>query len=417
MTPPPDTERAPLADAWGRLPQSSEGVARLGSFTRARVERIIGIVIAVGCVALGAQGFFAALDPGVEAPGWHPAMEMIVFIPYLVMLVACFIGRGVRLFAGVFVVFFTGALVLWPVATSGVPIAGGAEPWIFFLLNIGTAASVLSFPLRLQVITTIVIPVLWGVVRLTQTGFAPAYLVPVPVDVSFALILGGIIVVLGWVFRTVAANVDAARAAAVASYASAAAADATEQERVAVGALMHDSVLAALLAVERAHSDRERTLAVGMSREALTRLANAERDASMGSEAPVAADTIAREIETSAAELGHPLRVERVHTTDVRLPGVVARALTLAAAQAIANAIQHAGAAGLRVSVACEADPVQVAVRVRDGGPGFDLHAIPDDRLGIRGSIIARVAAVGGRASIDSSPDGTQVTLEWAEGA
>nr|WP_253941300.1 ATP-binding protein [Microbacterium sp. SYP-A9085] len=137
----------------------------------------------------------------------------------------------------------------------------------------------------------------------------------------------------------------------------------------------------------------------------------------MGSEAPVAADTIAREIETSAAELGHPLRVERVHTTDVRLPGVVARALTLAAAQAIANAIQHAGAAGLRVSVACEADPVQVAVRVRDGGPGFDLHAIPDDRLGIRGSIIARVAAVGGRASIDSSPDGTQVTLEWAEGA
>lgn len=417
MTSTPDAERAALADAWGRLPQSSESVARLGSFTRARVERIIGLVIAVGCVALGAQGFFAALDPRVEAPGWHPLIELIVFVPLAAMLVACFVGRGVRLFAAAFVVCFTLALALWPTATDGVPVTMGAEPWIYFLLNVGTAASVLTFPLRVQVVTTIVIPLLWGFVRLAQTGFPPGFIVPVAVDVSFALILGGIIVTLGWVFRRVAANVDAARAAAVASYAAAAAADATERERVAVGALMHDSVLAALLAVERARSPRERMLAVGMAREALTRLANAERDAGMGSEAPVDAETIAGEIEASAVELGHALRVERVRTNGVMLPGVVARALALAAAQAIANAIQHAGAAGLRVSVTCETDPVHVAVRVRDTGPGFDPDAVPDDRLGISASIVARVAAVGGRAVIGSDAGGTQVTLEWAEGA
>jgi signal transduction histidine kinase len=416
VTPTRDTERAALAAAWGRLPQSREGVARLGSFTRTRVERIIGLVIAVGCVALGAQGFFAALDPRVEAPGWHPTVEVIVFVPLTVMLVACFVGRGVRLFAAVFVVMYTIGLVLWPFATTGVPVKPGVEPWIFFLINVGTAASVLTFPLRLQALTTIVIPVLWGVVRLSQSGLDPDLFVPVAVDVSFALILGGIIVTLGWVFRTVAANVDAARAEAVASYAAAAATDATEQERVAVGALMHDSVLAALLAVERARSDRERSLAVGMAREALTRLANAERDAGMGSEEPVAAESVAREIEVSAAELGHRLRVERVHTADVRLPGVVARALALAAAQAIANAIQHADSAGLRVSVACDTDPLQVAVRVRDTGPGFDPAAVPDDRLGISASIVARVAAVGGRADIASDAGGTQITLEWAEG-
>ena len=81
---------------------------------------------------------------------------------------------------------------------------------------------------------------------------------PSALDVSFALILGGVILTLGWVFRSVAANVDETRARAVASYAQAAAADAAEQERVAVAALMHDSVLAALIAAERAETPRER---------------------------------------------------------------------------------------------------------------------------------------------------------------
>ncbi len=71
---------------------------------------------------------------------------------------------------------------------------------------------------------------------------------------SFALILGGMLTTLGVVFRSVAANVDETRARAVESYADAAAADAAEQERVAVAALMHDSVLAALIAAERAHT-------------------------------------------------------------------------------------------------------------------------------------------------------------------
>ncbi len=413
----PDAGQEALAAAWGRLPQSHEGVARLGAFTRTRVERIIGLVIAVGCLALGGQGFVAALNSRATGPAWHPALMVLVFVPLALMLIAGFVGRGQRVLAGVFVVAYTAALVLWPLAAAGVPASTGGEPWVFFLINVGTAASVVAFPLRWQMITTAVIPVLWGVVRLVQGAFAPALAVPVVVDVSFALILGGIIVTLGWVFRTVASNVDAARADAVSSYAAAAAADATEKERVAVGALMHDSVLAALIAVERARSDRERTLAVGMAREALTRLANAERDAGMGSEAPVEVDTIAREVEASAAELGHRLHVECTHTAGMRIPGVVARALALAAAQAIANAIQHAGGVGLRVDVDCASDPMRVAVRVRDTGPGFDPAAVPADRLGISASIVARVAAVGGRARIDSDAGGTQVTLEWAEGA
>jgi signal transduction histidine kinase len=62
------------------------------------------------------------------------------------------------------------------------------------------------------------------------------------------------------------------------------------------------------------------------------------------------------------------------------------------------------------------ASPGSVSVRVRDTGPGFDVTAIPADRLGIRGSIDARLAAVGGRSEIDSHAGGTTVTLEWESG-
>nr|WP_242497609.1 ATP-binding protein [Microbacterium protaetiae] len=412
-----DTAQAALDAAWQRVPRSREAVARVGAFTRTRVERILSLVIAVGCAVLGAQGLLTALNTSSERPEWRSAMALTVFIPLGLMLLACVVGRFQRLLAAVFVVVYTAALVIWPVAAAGAPSSPEVEPWIFFLLNVATVASVLAFPLPWQVVCTAVIPVLWGLARLVQSGFDPRFAIPVVLDVSFALILGGILVALGWMLRSVATNVDTARAQAVASYAAAAAVDATEQERVAVGALMHDSVLAALLAVERAHTERERGLAVGMAREALTRLANAERDAGMGSEAPVDAETIAREIEVSTAELGHTLRVERTQIDGIRLPGVVARALALAAAQAIANAIQHADAAGLRVTVHGEHDPARVAVRVIDTGPGFDPDAVPADRLGIRASIHARVAAVGGRARVSSGADGTRVTLEWADTA
>ena len=48
-----------------------------------------------------------------------------------------------------------------------------------------------------------------------------------------------------------------------------------------------------------------------------------------------------------------------------------------------------------------------------DRGRGFDLDAVPEDRMGVRGSILNRVARHGGKATIRSRPgDGTEVRLE-----
>ena len=409
-----DTDRAVLDEAWGHIPQSRETTAGLGSFTRRRIERIISITAGLGSLVLGAQAFIAALGPGDELPGWHLPLMLATFVPLAATILACFVGRGVAVAAGTFALLYVLALAVWPIATAGsVPDPTG-QPWIWYLVNVATLAAVLAFPLPLQIAWTILAPLLFGLVRLIQSGFATEFWIPVGLDVSFALILGGVILALGWLFRSVAANVDETRARAVASYAEAAAADAAELERVAVAALMHDSVLAALIASERAETSRERTLAVAMAREALTRLANAERDAGEGSDEPRDAASIADDIEHDASDLGVEIVARRaISPWTPPVPGRVASAVVLATTQAISNAVQHAGGRGLQVSVSGTADPAGVRILVQDSGDGFDVDGVPDDRLGIRASIVARVAAVGGTTRITSNTEGTTVEIEW----
>lgn len=391
------------------LPPGEAAAAGSERFSQARVERILGVVVGFGCSVLGAQAFFNALTSVQEGPLWRMAFVVAIFVPLIVMVVASSTGLATRACAGVFAIVFPLVLIAWPAATAGRDNAGSSEPWIWFLLNVGTVAAVLAFPMPLQITWAVLIPVLYGVVRTIQVG--PDGLQETLLDVVFAIILALVFLVLGWMLRSVAVQMDTARRDAVGSYAAAAAADASERERVAVAALMHDSVLAALIAAERARTPRERSLAVSMAREALTRLANVDQDAGEGSDAPVPLAAFVADLDRASRESGGPAVTGRLPAQTWSLPGRVARALVLATTQAIANSVEHAAASGLVVVVT--AGERNIEILIGDDGPGFDPEAVPDDRLGIRGSISARVAAVAGNARIDSGPDGTRVTLYW----
>jgi signal transduction histidine kinase len=192
----------------------------------------------------------------------------------------------------------------------------------------------------------------------------------------------------------------------------AAAAEAAEEERIAMAALMHDSVLAALIAAERASSERERTLAVGMAREALTRLANTEASiAQAGSDEPVGRSRIVAELRRTLSERGADAVVEE-RGVAIDVPGRVARAMVLAARQAIGNALIHAGGRGLHI-IAESHERGALVLTVLDAGAGFDPEAISEDRLGIRASIVARMAAISGSSLITSGDQGTTVELSW----
>lgn len=390
------------------LPRAFDVAAR-ATFTRNRVERILGLIVGAACIIFGIQAFIAALGSTDLGP-WHRPGMILVFGSLVLMSVTSLSGIAPKRGAGQFAVLFAIVLIAWGFVADGALATPGEQPWIWYLVNLGTIAAVLAFPTPLQIIWTIALPIAYAVGRSIQGGLTAEFVATTASDASFALIFGFVLLLLGHTFRSVAASVDDARAQALDSYAEVTEAEAIERERLATAALIHDSVLSALIAAERADSPRQRELAVGMAREALTGLADAEGEYDEVSDEAVSTARIALDIEDSvAAAFG--LRLLISPPNDAPIPGIVARALTLASLQAVANAVQHAEARGLAVAVIASGGGC--AVVVRDSGPGMDMTAVPEDRLGIRASIFARMSAVGGRADLESTTSGTRVTMRW----
>ena len=174
--------------------------------------------------------------------------------------------------------------------------------------------------------------------------------------------------------------------------------------RADMAAHLHDSVLQTLAMIQRQSDDPK----------AVQQLARRQERELRGwlyaDDVPEA--TLKAALTEAAAEVederGVP--VELVMVGDCETSDAV-RALVRAAREAMVNAAKHSGAD--KVDVYAEVDEAAVEVFVRDRGAGFDLDAVPEDRLGVTGSILNRMARHGGRASIRSQPgDGTEVRLE-----
>ena len=124
----------------------------------------------------------------------------------------------------------------------------------------------------------------------------------------------------------------------------------------------------------------------------------------------------------SAVDVGSSLRavVERssldvdARWESVVVPASVALALVRAVREALTNVERHAGTGAARVRVRGTGQGVEV--EVTDEGCGFDVAAVSGHRRGLRGSVVERMAAVGGRAEVTSRPGRTTVRLEWSGG-
>lgn len=175
-------------------------------------------------------------------------------------------------------------------------------------------------------------------------------------------------------------------------------------ERADMAAHLHDSVLQTLALIQRQSEDPRavQQLARRQERELRTWLYGEELS---GTSLKAALTTAAAEVED---ERGIP--VELVVVGDAE-PSEAVQALVRASREAMVNAAKHSGAD--KIDVYAEVTDDLVEVFVRDRGHGFDLDAVPEDRMGVRGSILDRMARHGGRATIRSRPgDGTEVRLE-----
>lgn len=176
------------------------------------------------------------------------------------------------------------------------------------------------------------------------------------------------------------------------------------QERADVAAHLHDSVLQTLALLQKNANDPAQvaTLARRQEREL--------RDWLYG-EPSHDGTTLRKGLVADAAEIETTYRIpiEVVGVGDAD-PEPDVDALRAAAREAMTNAAKHSGAD--RIDVYVEVGGPTAEVFVRDRGRGFDPTRVPEDRLGVRRSLVARMERHGGRAVVRSSPgDGTEVRL------
>jgi signal transduction histidine kinase/phage shock protein PspC (stress-responsive transcriptional regulator) len=173
-------------------------------------------------------------------------------------------------------------------------------------------------------------------------------------------------------------------------------------ERADIAAHLHDSVLQTLALIQRKADDPA----------AVTQLARAQERELRSWLYAGPADSDAT-LASAVAEVAH--EVEDVHGTPIDVVSTGDRplddggqALVRAVREALNNAVRHGAPP---VSLYLEVGPAGVEAFVRDHGPGFDLDDVPEDRLGVRNSILGRMERHGGTAKVRRLEQGTEVSF------
>jgi signal transduction histidine kinase len=176
------------------------------------------------------------------------------------------------------------------------------------------------------------------------------------------------------------------------------------EERAAVAAHLHDSVLQTLALIQRHAEDPTVVGRLARSQERELRAWLYEPTVATGG---TWAGLVARLV--SEVEADHAVTVEPVVVGDLPVDEAVAT-LGQAAKEAVVNAAKHSGAGS--VSLYSEVTEATVTVFVRDRGTGFDPETVPTDRRGLRDSVVGRLTRLNGTATVRSAPgEGTEVEL------
>lgn len=183
------------------------------------------------------------------------------------------------------------------------------------------------------------------------------------------------------------------------------------EERAAVAAHLHDSVLQTLALIQRHAEDPQAVgrLARSQERELRAWLYDPKVVREGGTWAGLVAQMV------SDVEADHDLQIEPVVVGDAPVDEELA-ALGAATREALVNAAKHSGATA--ADLYTEVTPERVSVYVRDRGKGFDPSEVPDDRRGLRDSVTGRLTRLGGTAVVRSAHgEGTEVELALPRGA
>ena len=387
----------------------------LNPVSRRQIEVVIARSAAILGLVFGAQTIPALLDQSSQLNSLAVVAIVLVFAGPLVAVIAFITRRFVRAVSTYMTLSWVVAMALWPLFVVGGELRGPDRPWLWYLLTVATAAAAVAWPAWAATVALVVLPLVYGAVRIFPAG-GSAQITLVLLDILYSLILGGTALVIISLLRQAAASVDLAQSTALDRYAHAVRQHATEVERMQVDAIVHDSVLTTLLSAARSRTPEAETLAAKMAQNAMGHL----RDAAVTAPddlARVPIVQLAERILATSTTFECSFALASYRTADGDVPGGVAEAIYSAAAQAMVNSAQHAGDSARRWWSFAGSEE-SIVVVVADSGLGFHAASVSRARIGVRVSIIERMANAGGVVDIDSAPgSGTAITITWPDAA
>ena len=286
----------------------------------------------------------------------------------------------------------------------------GFKPWIWWGLGFGIMSFGLFTHWVLGGFYLTAVSIIWSLLHASEIG-GQVLLQDSLQDAGYLFLFGGSIIGMINLVRRGAEKADQANSAAIDSAIDQARTDAIERERQRLDALIHDRVLNTLLLAAKASNKSERDSAAALASQAISSLREAmEEPRTIPSVTPLG---LFRALRKAAVQLLPQIEVKTLAGGSEQIPAAEARAITEATLQAIDNAARHSGADKFEL-ILDSPDTGVIEIVVSDNGTGFRPERIPRDRIGLRTSVLERLRAIGGQASIDSSLGrGTRVRLRW----
>lgn len=362
-----------------------------------------------------------ASSGSVTASWWVPLSIVLSVGPGILLIIFSF-RPGTSWLGPLALVTWSGfllSILLWFWAWTGATLTdpGDVAQWMVAFCGMPSMVLMLVHA-RLGVISLIVSSVASHLSQ--QLGRFGELTSDLTFEIMWSVVFTSVFLAVVLVATRTGRHLDETREDTYRTAANVAASSAREVEKARFDAIVHDRVIASLLAVEPGRPD-ERLAA--QARSALEELARVPGPG--GGEALSRGETLGR-IRSAAADLAERFEVQVLGAEAgadslrdagrdrVDYPVEVVEAVIEAMSEALRNVVRHAGPdAECAVIVQLAADALSMAVV--DNGNGFDPDSVGPGRVGIAVSIRGRMARLlGGRAQVSSREGrGTTVQIGW----
>ena len=387
----------------------------IGETTATRHLRIGAIATGFGSIVFGLLAVGDIQRDAAHLQTWFSIASVALFCGLPILLIP--LGRwgsvaSLRWVARAHTIATALIIVGWMPAMLHGPLPDGGAPWILNTVGVTSGTAVVAWRTRTVWVYLIGIAVAASVLRYLGLG-GRDWIIPLEDGLSILQIC---IVLAALLTVTIEAGrrQDAALALAVSDAREAADAESRARQRARFGSFVHDDVISTLLVAAQAVEGED-----AISRSAARAIARLDDFLDAPSDGlPLDAELLEIEVRAAVTEVVDGVRFSgNFSAWDDKggpVPGAVALAVTGAIGEAARNSVRHAGGGEVRRAVLLSATPDRFTVEFSDDGRGFDTERVAGDRLGMRSSMVARMAEVGGEAAITSAPGaGTRVVISW----